>query len=173
VLSAALLTAEVCIEARLPGRMEVFEHSAGLVVLDGAHVPGSVKAVLDDLQDRRGLQSAPIVVLGLGADKDRESILKILGSRSERLICTSVGNRTAASPGELVENAKRFEVAAEMAVTPQIALSRALELAQEQNATSGSSAPWILITGSLHLIGALRPTLRQTARPIPLPPTQC
>ena len=172
-IDASLLAEQVCQEARLPGRLEAFEHAAGLVVLDGAHVPASLEAVLVDLQSRRGLGAKPIVILSLGADKDQQGILKVLGSRADRVVCTSVGHRPAALPGELVENAKRIEVAAEMATTPQSALSRALELAQEQNATGGSGATWILITGSLHLIGELRPTLRLTARPIPLPPTQC
>lgn len=172
-ISAALLTDEVYRAASLPGRMEVFEHKAGLVVLDGAHVAESMQVVLDDLQSRAGLEGPPIAILALGADKDQHSFLKILAPRVDRVLCSSVGHRPAALPGELVENARRLEASAERYDAPQMALSRALELAQEQNATGSSSAAWILITGSLHLIGALRPTLRETARSIPLPPTQC
>jgi dihydrofolate synthase/folylpolyglutamate synthase len=176
-INAGLLTEDVCSQARLPGRMELFEHPVCHVALDGAHVASSLELVLDDLQSRTGLSGPPIVILALGADKDQEAILKVLAPRADRLLCTSVGHRPAALPGELVENAKRIEVLAEMANTPQIALSRALELAEEQNATGSSSATWILITGSLHLIGELRPTLRRTALPIPLPstppPSQC
>ena len=172
-INAGLLTPEVRRAASLPGRLEVFEHPAGLVVLDGAHVAASLEAVLDDLQSRKGLAGPPITILALGADKDQAAFLKILGPRADRVLCSSVGHRPAALPGELVENARRFEASAEMAGAPQMALSRALELAQEQNANGSPGDAWILITGSLHLIGELRPTLRQTARPIPLPPTQC
>jgi dihydrofolate synthase/folylpolyglutamate synthase len=163
----------VCGAARLPGRLEAFAHDACVVVLDGAHVPASLEAVLDDLQSRNGLENPPLVILALGADKDQQGILKILALRSDSLVCTSVGSRPTAIPKELVANALRAGVSNAIASTPQMALLTVLELAEEHKAEARPGAPWILITGSLHLIGELRPTLRQTARPIPLPPPQC
>jgi hypothetical protein len=51
--------------------------------------------------------------------------------------------------GELAENAKRFVAGTEMVSAPQMSLPRAAELC--------STGGWIIVTGSLHLIGALRP----------------
>lgn len=146
---ADLLTEDVAQEARLPGRLEVFDWQGIPVVLDGAHVPSSLGAVLADCAKRPALQAAPVVIFGVAKDKDLEGMLKMLAARVDRLVCTSVGSRTAAPPEELVENARRFVAGAEMASVPRMALTRAAELCQPGG--------WILITGSLHLIGALRP----------------
>lgn len=149
---SALLSAAVCAQAGLPGRMEVMEWQGLTVVLDGAHVASSLAAVLRELGTRPELARPPVVVFGTGKDKDVAGLLKVLGERVDRLICTSVGSQTAVPPGELVENAKRFVVGAQSASTPRIALDQARALC--------SLGDWVLVTGSLHLIGAVRPLLR-------------
>jgi dihydrofolate synthase/folylpolyglutamate synthase len=148
----ALLSAEVCARAGLPGRMEVLEWKGLTVVLDGAHVPSSLAAVLRELGTRPEFARPPVVVFGTGKDKDVTGLLKVLGARVDRLICTSVGSQTAVPPGELVENAKRFVVGAQSASTPRSAFDQARALC--------SLGDWVLVTGSLHLIGAVRPLLR-------------
>lgn len=148
-VESRLLTAQVINEARLPGRLEIFQWQGHTVVLDGAHVPGSLADLLLDLSMRSNLIGSPVIVFGTAKDKDIDALLKLAADKADRLVCTSVGSRTAVPAEELVENARRFVASAEMALVPRMALSRAAELCQ--------AGGWILITGSLHLIGALRP----------------
>lgn len=153
-VGSALLTDSVVEAARLPGRLERFRWQGLTVIVDGAHVPSSLEQVLEDCRQDLGLEAAPVVVFGAAKDKDLEGMLKLLCARADRVVCTSVGSRTAAPPEELVENARRFVADVEMASVPRMALTRAAELCQPGG--------WILITGSLHLVGALRPSLSET-----------
>lgn len=158
-VAGALLTTEVVAQAALPGRLEQVRWQDRWVVLDGAHVPGSLAAVFDDLAERPELVGPPVVVFGAAKDKDLAGLLKLVAARTDRLVCTSVGTRTATPSGELVENARRFVVSAEMALTPRSALNRAVELCPPGG--------WILVTGSLHLIGALRPLVSAIPKDLP------
>jgi len=158
-ISADLLDAAVVRAARLPGRLEAFELAGRWVVLDGAHVATSVSALLDDLQRRPGLGSPPTCVFGAGKDKDLGGLLKILAERTDSLLCTTVGSSTAATPEDLARAAGDTNI--EVVESPRSALDRALELAPGDG--------WILITGSLHLAGALRPLLCAEGRQRDLP----
>lgn len=145
--------------ARLPGRLERLwgEGPGGEavpVVLDGAHVPESVVDLLDQLAlgvipDFPG---APVVVLGLGADKDLGGVLKALVGRVDRVVCTSLGNPRSAPPGEIRDQARAMGLEAETVAKPGGALLRALAVA--------SPGQGVLVTGSLILVGAVRAQLR-------------
>jgi dihydrofolate synthase / folylpolyglutamate synthase len=148
------LSPDVRAAAVLPGRMEVLSWQGLPVVLDGAHVPSSLAAVLTELSARTGLERPPVTIFGVGKDKDVDGLLKVLGAQVDRLFCTSVGSQTAAPLEELVENAKRFVVEVKTASTPRIAFDQAALLC--------GPGDWILVTGSLHLVGAIRPLLRAT-----------
>lgn len=152
-LSGGLLDAEAVRRARLPGRMEVFEAGASrpTVVLDGAHVPGSLRALLEELRGRPGLEARPVVVLGLARDKDLGGVLKALLGEADRVLCTSVGTDLHFSAEELARGARRVGLAAETAAVPRDAYLRALE--------HTGPGGWVLATGSLYLAGALRPLL--------------
>ena len=146
--SAALLTPACIAAATLPGRLERFEGPVP-IVLDGAHVPESVTAVLADLRRQTDLERPPTAILALGRDKDLEGVLKALAPAVDTLLCTSVGTELFRSPQEIAAVAESLGLAAETVVTPRAALDRALELA----APSG----WVLAIGSLYLAGELRP----------------
>jgi dihydrofolate synthase/folylpolyglutamate synthase len=139
--------------ARLPGRLEelVLEGPGGPVpvVLDGAHVPSSLEAVLAELTGRSSLAGPLVAVLGCGADKDAEGLLKVLRGRADRLVCTFAGGPTGRPPADLLRLARGLGMAAESAAEPEAALRRALELCR--------GGGWVLVTGSLHLVGAVRP----------------
>ncbi|MCZ6598634.1 MAG: Mur ligase family protein [Planctomycetota bacterium] len=137
--------------ARLPGRLERREVGGIPVVLDGAHVPASVANVLDDLGADPALHGPPVVILGLGRDKDLPGVLKALAGRVDKVLGTSVGAGPYRTPEEIVAEATRVGVAAETAVPPRMALDNALD-----HARSARSGEWVLVTGSLHLIGAVR-----------------
>jgi len=141
--------------SRLPGRLEVREVDGVRVILDGAHVASSLERVLGDLERAELLSGAPLVcILGVGKDKQLEALLKVLVERVDRLVCTTVGMGPVRSPREIQEVAADLRLAAETAVGPRGALKRALELAGPDGV--------VLVTGSLHLIGAVRPLLLPT-----------
>jgi dihydrofolate synthase/folylpolyglutamate synthase len=156
-VAAALLSDESAAAARLPARCERFTVGGRTVVLDGAHTPGSVAALLRELENDPRLAAAPLVaVVGLARDKDLSAILKTVAARAERVLCTSVGSalhRTAEELGAALEaSGARYEVL----VPPRAAVDRAVELA---------TAGWVLVVGSLHLAGAVRPHLKQLHKP--------
>jgi dihydrofolate synthase/folylpolyglutamate synthase len=140
-----------CERARLPGRMERRGRAGVPVVLDGAHTPSSVRAVLDDLEGDPGLSGRPVVVLGLAVEKDLPGILKTLCGGVDRVFCTSVGGPLHRAPEEIASEAAAAGLVAETAALPRVALDRALEVA-----TGGG---WVLALGSLYLAGELRPQL--------------
>lgn len=144
-LGAGLLDA---LEApRLPGRMERGRAGGVPVVLDGAHTPDSLGLLRAELEGAAELPGAPDVVLALGADKDVEGVLKVLAGWADRVHCSSAGPRACAPPGVLAETAHALGLEAETASDPREAFQLALERSTDR---------WVLVTGSLHLCGALR-----------------
>ena len=69
-----LIDAETRAAARLPGRMERFDIDPGSrrvpVVLDGAHVPFNIRAVLRDLALTADLAGPCVAIVALAGDKD-------------------------------------------------------------------------------------------------------
>jgi len=139
--------------ARLPGRMERFDLPVP-VILDGAHVPFNLEAVLADLEAMPDLAGPCAVVLGLGRDKQAAEMLAVLKRRAAIVICTrAAGGPPAYEPDELRHLAAAAGLAAEAIANPGEALARA-----EAAAAPGG---WILVTGSLHLVGEVRPIIRR------------
>ncbi len=137
---------------RLPGRLERFEVEGVPVVLDGAHVPGSVAEALDELARDPRLARPPVVVLALRGDKDLSGVLKALGGRVDRVLGCSAAAGLHLAPEAISGAAAELGLGAESAASPRGALERALALAGDGG--------WVLATGSLYLAGALRPLLR-------------
>lgn len=135
-------------EARLPGRGERRTRGATRIVLDGAHVPESLALLLRDLARDPELARPPVVVLGMGLEKDSRGLLKALVGRVDRVLCSSVGEGPYRDAAELAALARELGLAAQAVPDPAAALDEALRIA----GTGG----WVLVTGSLHLVGALR-----------------
>lgn len=155
-LGAAHLGPEVVRAARLPARLELLRRGEVPVVLDGAHTPGSVRCLLEELSLGRldGLPrplGRPVALFGVARDKDLPGLLKSLRGGVDSLVCTSVGAAHARPASEIAAAARELELPVETADTPQVALERCLELAGPRG--------WILVLGSLYLAGALRPLL--------------
>lgn len=132
----------------LPGRAERRRVGETRVVLDGAHVPESLELVLRDLAREPELAVPPVVVLGMGLEKNAEGLLKALVGRTDRVLCSSVGEGPYRGAAELVGLAHALGLAATAVPEPAAALDEAVRIA----GTGG----WVLVTGSLHLVGALR-----------------
>ncbi len=151
VLSGDCITEGAVAAARLPGRLEKFSAQGVPVVLDGAHVASSLQAVLDQLEAQKVAIGSPQVVLALGQDKDARALLKTLVGRADRVHCTSVEGSLHRPPAELEALASSLGLAAQTHATPDEALRSALREAGRDG--------WVLVTGSLHLVGALRSQL--------------
>lgn len=155
-LSAALLPEPGSAAARLPARGERFDLGGVPLVLDGAHTPGSAADLFSDLAaGLPGASGRPVAILGLNADKDLGGVLKSLVGRVDRVLATSVGGALALPPEPIAEAARALGLEAETADTPRKALDRARELTSEGG--------WIVVLGSLHLAGAIRPLIAPTS----------
>ena len=145
---ADLLSPQTVAGARLPGRGERRAVDGVPVLLDGAHVPASLDLLLEGLERGTAPPGRPVVVLGLGRDKDAEGLLKLLVGRVDRVLCTSTGSGPAALPSDLALAGRRLGLEAEAVPAPRTALAMAVESRRNEG--------WVLVTGSLHLIGELR-----------------
>ena len=153
-VGAALLDVDTRAAARLPGRMERFDVEIGgrrlPVVMDGAHVPFNIGAVLRDLALNADLSGPCVAIVALAADKDAKSFLAELARRASTIVFTDLpGSSRGRAPAELQALANSLGLRSEVEPDAKQALKRGLELARQANA-------WLLITGSLYLIGALR-----------------
>ena len=153
-IGAWLLDAETRAAARLPGRMERFDIEVGSrrlpVVLDGAHVPFNLAAVMRDLARAPDLSGPCVAVVALAADKDAKGFVSELARRAAAIVFTDLpGSSRGRSPAELGALAASLGFSSEVEPDPKRALSRGVELARQANV-------WLMVTGSLYLIGALR-----------------
>ena len=81
-------------------------------------------------------------------------MLKLLIGRADRVFCTSPGPGPYVSPSELERQAMGLGLEAKAFDDPERALQEALQHCGEHQ--------WVLITGSLHLVGRLRGLLKNT-----------
>jgi dihydrofolate synthase/folylpolyglutamate synthase len=161
-VGAALLDADTRAAARLPGRMERFDLEVGPrrlpVVMDGAHVPFNIGAVLRDLALTTDLSGSCVAIVALAADKDAQGFVAELGRRASTIVFTDLpGSSRGRSPAELQALAGSLGLTSEVEPEAKRALKRGLELATQANA-------WLMVTGSLYLVGALRPAIGEAAR---------
>jgi dihydrofolate synthase / folylpolyglutamate synthase len=160
-VGATLLDGDTRAAARLPGRMERFDLEVGPgrlpVIMDGAHVPFNIGAVLRDLALDLDLSGPCVAVVALAADKDAHGFVAELAGRASAAIFTDVpGSTRGRSPVELKALAESLGLVSEVEPDAKQALKRGLELALHANA-------WLLVTGSLYLVGALRPAIGEAA----------
>ena len=137
---------------RLPGRLEMRRQAGVTVVLDGAHVPASLTAVLNDLAQGEGSSGPLQCVFGCGKDKDALGLLKALAPCADRTLCTRAGAGPYATPSELAALGSSLGMVAE-------AVDDALQALNDALKTARAAGGWVLVTGSLHLVGALRSKL--------------
>ena len=131
----------------VPGRLQVISEDP-LTVLDGAHNPHAVTALMESLP--AVIEGRPLaLVLGVLEDKDAASMLAGLLSVSDRAWFTAPPSGRALSPGALQSLARQLGFDA--AVTeprPARALEEARRWARAQDGA-------VLVTGSVYLVGEL------------------
>ena len=135
---------------QVPGRFEIVGRRP-LVVLDGAHNPDGCRAAAATLDDF-ALAGSPVLVVGMNRGRSAAEMLAALGVEHARLVVACAVDWPRAMPARDVAAAAR-ELGAEVEIVPVVAeaVARALAVAGPDDA--------VMVTGSLHLVGAARGAL--------------
>ncbi len=166
-VGAWLLEPAVVAKARLPGRMERFDFAlppalrngrqAVPMLMDGAHVPFNIEAVLRDITRSPGVGGDCVAVVALASDKDAPGFLGVLSRYVSHAVLTEAsGSGRAHAAEELDALWTSMGMTGEAEPDPLKALDRAISKAAERGG-------WVLVTGSLYLVGALRSTVLRNA----------
>ena len=131
-----------------PGRLEYF----GDVILDGAHNEPGVRA-LCAYMDAWLKKEKTVLITGMMADKDTDTMTRMLAPRVSCVIATQPAIPRAIAAQELAAVFEKQGASALAIAAPKAALERAREIAGEDGT--------VLCAGSLYLIGEIRTLLRQ------------
>lgn len=147
-LDSALLDAAAVRAARLPGRMEARLLGGVRVLLDGAHVPESLAEVVRAGIERFGPDF--VAVVAAHKEKDVAALLAPIVAAGAPVVATAIpGSRVHRTADEIADIARAAHgVRAEAAPDPVAALALAARRASGQS--------WVLATGSLYLVAAVR-----------------
>lgn len=132
--------------ARQPGRFEVIGEDP-LVIIDGAHNEAGAQALQETMAQHFAGKKI-LLVAGILADKEIDSIVKFLTKITDHIIVTEPDNPRKLAAEKLAEYVAEFGVAAEVVSDVEAAVHRAKELADGYDV--------ILFAGSLYLIGDVR-----------------
>lgn len=132
--------------ARQPGRFEVISEDP-LVIIDGAHNEAGAQALQETMAQHFAGKKI-LLVAGILADKEIDSIVKFLTKITDHIIVTEPDNPRKLAAEKLAGHVADFGVAAEAVSDVEAALHRAKELADGYDV--------ILFAGSLYLIGDVR-----------------
>ena len=131
----------------VPGRFQELDADPP-TVLDGAHNPGGIAALVASLPAYRAGRPLTAVVAILD-DKDAAAMLRELLQHAARLVVTRSANPRSLSPGTLESLARQLGAADVVSVAePHAALERARELARAEGGV-------VLATGSIYLVADL------------------
>ncbi|MGI9183912.1 MAG: bifunctional folylpolyglutamate synthase/dihydrofolate synthase [Solirubrobacteraceae bacterium] len=143
----AQAVAAAAAEVRVPGRLQQVG-IAPLTLLDGAHNPDGMRALVEALSELAGRHEPTVAVLSILEDKDAAGMLGALLPACNALIVTSSQNPRALPPATLLSLTSQLHgPAAEIVPEPRRALARARELA--------GPGGLVIATGSIYLIADL------------------
>ncbi|MEA2314191.1 MAG: dihydrofolate synthase / folylpolyglutamate synthase [Solirubrobacteraceae bacterium] len=149
--------AEAAAAVEVPGRLQLLAGEP-LTILDGAHNPDAVAALLEALPEV--LEGGPLaLVLGVLEDKDASAMLAPLLPLCERAWFTAPPSPRALPPAALASLARQLGFSAS---TCEPAPARALEHARRWAREHGGA---VLATGSVYLVGDLLDSLGLVAAP--------
>ena len=132
------------------GRLEVVQKNP-LLVMDGAHNPGAMRAMARSLRDYFSFNQL-ILVLGMMADKDMQGIAGEIVPLAQQVILTRPVIDRAAEPRDIAPDVRPL-TKGEVHIRPD--LKQALHQAQ----STAGSGDLILVTGSLYTISDARKIL--------------
>lgn len=131
-----------------PGRLEVVRERP-LVILDGAHNGEGVRALAGEIREFRGLKKIKLLFAAM-EDKDWPYMLGELAAVASELFLTRVSMQRSADPWK-IGAALAAKIPFTVVEEPARALRSLLERASPEDV--------ILVTGSLYLLGEVRPLL--------------
>ena len=136
-----------------PGRLQLINHPSGQkILLDGAHNIAGAYTLADALSQYFP-HTKPTLVLGILQDKDWEAICHMLAPLCSRILLAPVPSERTTNPSELATACQRANPA--IPVNSYASLGAAL--------SETASAPFVLITGSLYLVGEALELLQQSS----------
>ncbi len=135
-------------ETLVPGRLQVVDHDP-LTVLDGAHNPEGMAALVEALEDPFAAGLGPVVaVISILDDKDAAGMLSTLMPKCDALVLTASQNPRALPPPTLQSLAGQLGgPPSEVIREPHTALERAREIA--------GPGGLVLATGTIYLVADL------------------
>ncbi|MGO9754461.1 MAG: bifunctional folylpolyglutamate synthase/dihydrofolate synthase [Solirubrobacteraceae bacterium] len=134
-------------DVRIPGRLQVFG-SEPLTLLDGAHNPEGIAALVESLPELRSGRGDLVAVVSILDDKDAPAMLAQLVPACAALVLTSSQSPRTLPPPTLQSLVGQLGAPyAEAVRDPRAALQRARELAGVQGV--------VLATGSIYLVADL------------------
>ena len=140
---------------RWPGRLQLVERAEDRrVLLDGAHNSAGATTLRAALEEHFP-GTRPTFVLGIMADKDWDLMCEILAPLAGRILCVPVHSERSASPQQLLEACRRTNPDAETKACGSLAEALAATQAE----------PFVVIAGSLYLIGEAMELLHVAAIP--------
>jgi dihydrofolate synthase/folylpolyglutamate synthase len=126
-----------------PGRLQLITNPSGQkILLDGAHNIAGAQTLADALKEFFP-GPKPALILGILQDKDWEAICRILAPVASRILLAPVPSERTANPAELSAACQR--------ANPTISVHAYASLRAALSETT--SDPFVLITGSLYLVG--------------------
>ena len=127
-----------------PGRLEPIAYKERIFLLDCAHNPAAVKALVKSL---RSLSVKDLVLIfGASADKDIASIVTLLEPLAKKVILTGVTRSARAATAK--ELAKFWSIPKHLCSSPSKALEYALKNSKE--------GEFLLVVGSIYLVSEIR-----------------
>jgi len=134
-----------------PGRFELVGIDP-IILLDGAQNKASAQALRNAVISKYKNKKI-LLILGMCRDKKIRSVCSVLSPLADRIFITKVRNPRSALPEDIVKRGRLKSKKVHLTNTPQEALEKALRKARKNDV--------VLITGSLFLVGELRPQLIQ------------
>ena len=142
-------------QVRWPGRMQLVELPGGRkILLDGAHNPAGAITLRAALAEHFPGER-PVLILGALEDKDCRSICEILAPLAQRMWCVPVSSERTMRPDVLAQVCQSASPATE--VRACASLAEALRAVADD--------PFVVIAGSLYLIGEAMEQLHLAATP--------
>ncbi len=135
-------------KAKNPARLETLCKDP-IVILDGAHNPNGA-AALKRAIDRFLPNKVIICIMGMLADKDSESSLKLLENTFSRVFTVPIDNPRALTSEELMQKCRKHFDNVTAFDSDKSAFDAALEAAKRTGCA-------VVICGSLYLAGSIRP----------------
>ena len=131
----------------VPGRLQEIGERP-LTLLDGAHNPDGMRALVESLGDLVGEGRRLVAVISILDDKDAAAMLRIILPRLDAVVFTSSHNPRALPPPTLQSLSHQLlGFPAEVVADARAALARGRELAAEDGV--------VLATGSIYLVADL------------------